>query len=1132
VDRRAIPYLKITLFAAALLFLTAESRAQRLIAVTSSMSATREAARIYVQSVDLSWGGPLPGAASPPGVTAIGPLLLTPDGKGAVVSSGHAWFGRDFEARHAETTLSAYATAPFQPLPRIHRASESGWREWAECMVSSPIDGSPNVVILGMRRTDSDAWEGKLETIAWPVSSEEGAPNVRWTLPGPPVAAVVLDDNARVAVLCRRASDGLPMLAAGDAVLDATPSVVAALGNEEATDAAPVDLACSRDGAWLAALVSGFTLGESSGEAVSWLYVLDTKDFELPGPPAALLGGASPDNDVVHAGIGSTFWVTTRTSGTDFAYATCIRVASGGVAKECQYPLAGGASWLALAPAWESEDLAVAFGNQVEIWPGGERGGESAVPSDPALFEADVQSLRWTPEGLFAGEGGRIHLLDPCTAAPLSTVQLQSGWVTDLAVLPAASLPSPDSDADGLTDRQESARGTNPYSPDTDGDGLPDGSDPEPRATTPWLEPIAPVVFRGEAAGREVRVLHIVPHHGDRNAWQIRYEPETMPWLRIGPVSGRGEGYSYLGVDGARYAQGKDTTGTVLLALTAEKPGGVVAGSPAEIPVRIAPGRGLPRRILWIWAEPSNATLRDPSDPRRMRLLADLLAAPPLYFAHREALGPVLEPLESYTVAVLEAKAAARGAVTRQAVLDYVAAGGALLFLGACLEEESSRALTQWLSPVGIQIDTAVRVNGRFAVAGEPRLVRYWKDFLIRDGCAIGAEKDRVLEPGGEKGVGAVFVARQYGLGRIALLAAATPLETPAQQREDEQRFAGELFRWLSRAALEFEDMDGDGLPDAIEDANNSAEAEPAETDFRDPDSDLDGIPDGVEDRNRNGMVDEGETDPRNPDSDGDEILDGADTTPCPVFGAPHISAVEPHEGPAEGGTPVIVTGRNFGPDGVVWFGARQAPLIRFLQSGRALVRTPEFPENKGGGVPVRIVTAGGTMEGVLPDGFRYTPRTVVHLEVVRAEPPRYREGQIEGYLIVRFAAPEDTAFGRVLIVLQAEPADGFIWMDARPAWAAAQALRSVSTRFPKSGGILAAVEPGRPIHGIQGDLMRIFWRQDAASGGGELPRIRIVQGLALGPQNQRFAVNITPAVLPLEEGQGPVVPRRQPAHP
>ena len=64
-------------------------------------------------------------------------------------------------------------------------------------------------------------------------------------------------------------------------------------------------------------------------------------------------------------------------------------------------------------------------------------------------------------------------------------------------------------------------------------------------------------------------------------------------------------------------------------------------------------------------------------------------------------------------------------------------------------------------------------------------------------------------------------------------------------------------------------DIDGDSLPDDVEDSSC--------TDENDADSDDDGLSDGEEDVNHNGIVDSGETDPCNDDTDGDGIQDGTE---------------------------------------------------------------------------------------------------------------------------------------------------------------------------------------------------------------------------------------------------------------
>jgi hypothetical protein len=66
-------------------------------------------------------------------------------------------------------------------------------------------------------------------------------------------------------------------------------------------------------------------------------------------------------------------------------------------------------------------------------------------------------------------------------------------------------------------------------------------------------------------------------------------------------------------------------------------------------------------------------------------------------------------------------------------------------------------------------------------------------------------------------------------------------------------------------------DSDGDGLPDAMENASASC------TDPLDADTDDDGIPDGSEDANLDGVTQANETNPCDPDTDNDGIQDGTE---------------------------------------------------------------------------------------------------------------------------------------------------------------------------------------------------------------------------------------------------------------
>lgn len=1052
----------VALLAAAMVLVMVPAGAQRVLTVTQALSATREAARVYVQSVDLGRGAVLPAPFPLPDPALIGPLLFEPDRLEAVVSSGRPSSGGVLDFRLSESTVSHFGAVP--PVLR-GRHYEEGWREWAAAILPGGSGEALQVLLLG---TES-ALDGTSRHRARLLALESDAvPGLVWELPGTPLSAVVIDNGAGAFVLCRD-SDHYGLLAQIDFEEAERPIEECLLSGEGyAVDAAPAGLALSRDGRYLLLLLSGFSFARPGGEAASWLHLFDTENLSPAGSPVELPGTARIEDAPLQPAGEGVCWVATGVPGSAFAYATRVSldaVREGRDAKERQHAMTGLIEPLRLSPAPAGGDVAAGLGSKLEIWPDGERTG-------PVMdYRGPVRVLRWTEEGLLLGEGGRLHLIDPATAQPETIVQLQSGWVYDVALIPAGRLPEGDWDGDGLGEDEERRLGTGPWNPDTDGDGIPDGLDPEPRTVSPLLEVTPSITFRADAAGREIRTLLIQAHGYPNASWRITYDPEEMPWLMLYPRSGRGRWGVPMGIDPARIRPGQPAHGVLYVEMDGIRPGYPAADSPAKVRIRIDPGRGDLRRILWVWGEARDAGLRDPSDPRRMRALADMLAAPPHYFAHREATGLFEESLYPYTVVVVDALAAARAAITRQAVLDYVAEGGALLFLGAHLEGEAGRALAHWLSPMRVRIDTGVRVTGRYAVAGAEAVARYWRDFLIEDGCAIGAEEGYALEPGGVEGTGAVFLARSHGLGRIALIAAPTPLESASLAQEDERRFATELFRWLARAGQEYQDSDGDGLPDDIEITGSILLIG---TDPNDPDTDGDGMADGMEDINRNGMVDDGETDPRNPDSDGDGILDGADVNPCPVFGAPFLTSVQP-ELPAEGGI-VVVSGGNFTPDCVFWFDNRPALWTRLQHNTLAFVQAPDFMRDDAGTVRVRVTAGGGAIEGLLPRPYAYGPRSVLRFVLEPSSPIQTNEAGYSGFLSLRYQSETSIALGAVNVLLQAVPDAGFLWET--PASGVAPETQRRMRVNPLEQGLLQIIfESGDFLSMPEGELARLWWR-------------------------------------------------------
>lgn len=1096
-----------TLLAASLLACQ-EACAQRLLVRTTTLSAAREAVRVYLHSVDLGRGESLPLPELLPGPTPLGPILLTSDGSGAVASSGPRWTGGEFHVGDTPTFISVYHTAPFRAVPGQRLLSQEGWRQYAACLAQDPRNETPILVLLGVRVDEYGNWRGRLEARRWERTAETASEprSAAWPLPGAPMAATTLHRTTRVAVLCRSRQETGALLHARDVVTGQVLVEAKSLGDDPAgrLGTEPAGLALSRDGSCLFVLTAGHPLDRPSGEASSWLHALDPIHFEPLLDPVELPGVAEPGDNPLLPAEGRACWVTTRTPRSGFAYLFRVRAGPDSLAKEEERSYVNVSRPLRIALAPEDHSVAVACERRLEILEDGR------VRPLPDAYDAPIRALAWDRQGLIAAEGNRIHRLDPATGDPGVTVSFSTGWPADFVSLPAERLPPRDEDADGVPAPDERKQRTSPSLPDTDDDGIPDGIDPEPTVPSPFLRLPALVTFRGEAAGRQWRAVMLDPPHGKSCQWRIDFDAKAMPWLRVYPQSGvlPGLGVFYIGVDPAQYGAPQGVVGGRLrVHVSGKGPGSEAAGSPATTYIRVEPQRGRVQRILWMWERGAAAgQLRSTKDPHGFRALADLLAGPPYYFSHREISGPFSESLTPHAIVVLGAAAAARGAVTRQAILDYVAAGGALLFFGKQLDLNASRALTRWLSPLGIHVDSAARVEGVFGTNRRDWLCRHWTGFRIADGCEIRADDpSMILVPGTTGTEQAILVTTAYGRGRIAMLAAPTPLETDALQAETNRLFALDLFRWLAAAGKDVDDLDEDGLTDATEDRNANGFVDPGETDRLNPDTDGDGIPDGIEDINRNGQVDEGETSPRNPDSDGDGTRDGADTTPLPPADAPHVANVEPAEGPREGGVQVLVSGRNFSPDSAVWFGRRASPRVRTLGAMALVAETPPSEPGTGPDVDVRVVNPSIGLEGTLPTGFHYRPRSMVllTLEAAQAAKRLYK-----GTLTIRLDCPLEVNVGRIALQLEAWPRGAINWVDTNPGASAEYARRIVLGRPTPSGGMRVDISEGKRGPSA-GEAATIRWTRSKALKRRRRVSIRIEDPRMWAPNGEPLEVKV-----------------------
>ncbi len=864
---------------------------QRMVVVTEARNALGEAARLTLHSADFGVGESLPGGHTLPGSALIAPLVLDPGHGGVLASSGRTWRGGNLEAAHIESALGAFHTAPFNPWTGADTATEPGWRDWAVGVVEDQQTLSFLRVMAAIRQDESGAWRGKLVAHPWPPEGTPGrvqsaggetplglAPRFVFPLRTRSFLTVGVAGSGGLVLMERadpalRVSEGPRPIADGRHPADQCHLAAAALAPEE-------------DILWV--LFSALEMGEAGAAPESWLYAVNLGSALPPGAPLAIPGVAASGFQALSAGPGGQCWVATRTPGTDFGRVARVTRANSGLVESFSVPLVGVEQALSIAS--DADQVLVAVDSRV-----------ACIDREKKLaafttYDAPITLARWTDSGPVIGEGNRLHQISLPTCAPLATLDFQSGWVADFLEIPAASLPLPDADADGIADEAERRQQTSPNLPDSDADGIPDGSDPFPTAPSPQLKVGAEVVFPYTAVGRQLRALQIESLGAPDAQWQIDFDAEALPWLRVHPRNFRGSGQAYMGVDPERFDPAGVTSGSIQVSLAGKpkgnRPGYAAAYSPATVHIRVDAPRDPLRTILWLWPAAEGAPgFRDPSDPQGFRALGDLAAGFPWHFSHVEHFGPMSGALDGYSIIVIGARAAAEGVLTQKALFDYLSDGGAVLFLGEHLEGEHYRDLGTWLAPLGVKIALDASLSGSFPTDSSEELLRHWTAFELANGCTISTlSQDGIrVVADGERGLSSprngdaralAFLALPHGYGRIALLAAPTPLNTKSLQGPENQAFALDLLYWLSRAGYAVDDRDGDGLLDATEDRNDNGAVDENETDWLDPDSDGDGLPDGLEDTNRNGDVDKGETDPKTPDTDGDGVQDGADGTP------------------------------------------------------------------------------------------------------------------------------------------------------------------------------------------------------------------------------------------------------------
>lgn len=1089
--------------------------AQRLLVVTNALSTVRESGALYLQSARLHDKAILPG-----------PVLLAGD----QLDTAPVPFSRDkgyfisTRAPSGLSTLTRICGVPFNAYRQQVPLASPGAENSLLRVLTHTANGDPMPVLLEKSPGGGSLVAGRFEgTEAWRgVFHEE----VRWPL-GTGLLDSAFQGNSNLTLFLMQGQGGGYEVFGGDVYWDQEPRLMLEITPELASiQGGRGQFASTENGVYVYVLISGFDVEANLPEAVTDVYCIDTRIWELQGGKLRVRGHPAETGGIAFDSEGNC-WLATRQLGTGFGLAAQIALAAGedgarALYKIREYVVPGILEHFIIAPDPVSSTVAVAAGSRVEIWPEGSR------ENVEARFTGEVELLQWV-EGLpVAAVENTLHVLSPADAQPLNSLSFQTGWVRSVAVIPAEKAPGDDSDGDGLGAQAERSAGTRPDSMDSDGDGIHDGIDPEPLQASPRLELPSEICFRPEALGKELRAIGIDSHGDTATRWSIDYDREAMPWLITHPRAGAGSGYTYLGIDPSYYEGRATLAGTVTVSMikhTGERIRQAPCfGSPSPIAVWIPPASQYPGSILWLWPE------RDRQGANGLtQMLPQLqarLARAPQAFNHTNETGPAREALANYRVVVLTAEAAASGAVLQQDLIAYLRKGGGVLFLGGEVKAPFAPLVSQFFSSLFIAFDGAAGLSGAFpAPEGADTLLRNWPAQKIREGAAILHEGPAVTVPADGPGRH-VFLAREFGYGRLALLA--TPaLVDPAQPGK--ARWIEDLFYWLSNAGSQAVDMDGDGLPNAVEDPNRNGSVDltgsgvvdlkghvdPGETNWLQPDTDRDGLPDGLEDRNQNGRVDEGETDPRNVDTDGDGTFDGADSTAFAAFGSPHIDGVSPAECPLEGGLDLTISGRNLGAVQSLAINGFMVNIAARFSTAQITVTSPALPDGAEGPADIEALDVQGERIGRFPGLFAYRPRSTVALRAVRAGWPvrvtTYFEGLIDVYLDV----PDGVKLGPVAIQLHPSLPDAQ-WREPQ----AGAALRGDPANLDweaQPGGDLVLRFSGASLAERGGQVAQLYWHLPRGSSPHKELTFTFEDSNVLAPHRQPLAIKSAPYTVILE---------------
>lgn len=909
---------------AAVAFTPSTYAADALILVSQPRTARGEAAGLQLRKYFPQAEGAFSASIQLPGQTLRQPVQLVLDGRFGIAVVQRVI---DMGSGAADGVLGEIALFSRDPLRRERWPRDSAW-EPVQVLCAPDSTNGEQIVVIIERRRDTNAPEGRVRRVRLAASST-GEVRVnreaQWSTPGAPIAASANWTRNRLYLLSEGGSRSAGQLTAIDLEGELRQSTILSPLSGDALRPEPAGLAAATDGQRLCVLTSAYSLARGDGGRVSMVQWFDAESLEAIGGAEEIAGAADRNAPALAPRADGAMWAQTYDEATGFAYATVIALVDGAPVKQREeaFRVAAGAPQLAASP--EGVRVALTGGRSLRIL------GNSPLDTVARNFDEPIEAILWGPTGLYVGEGAQIHEIDPHTAKSIRVSDAAGGFVVDLCVF-----ESPIVNVSGESGQE-------------------------------GLFP-ARIELDMQTPGRDTRVIPISLADGEHV--RLVRPGRRSDWLRT------------------RLVEKERDTAELILALDKQILTGIGGAWSTEVELHIESGNA-PERIAAIEVESvarrrSNRAIEwqssQGSDPA-YDTLKRILAGPPLHLSHRERREPFSRPPRGSAAAVVRLEDVARGAITRQVLLDYVSGGGGLLVIAGHTPQSGGEGVRRWLEPLGLLIESGEEVNGRFPVA-KTKSVNFGMDQLsIAAGAYMEVTRPMDVFVQGPTPGTAVLALTRYGYGRLGVLASDTPLGDRALAQGTGQQFARALFGWLTGANATVRDSDLDGLRDDVEDTDASGAAERGETDWLRDDTDGDGVPDGAEDTNLNGIVDEGETNPRNADTDGDGIPDGADAEPLPRSGSPVLLAVQPPTAPAQGGTPLEIVGRNLPLNPEVWFGEQRATHVIQLDSTRIVAMPP--PRAFGmaeGPMPVRVVHPLGGLENTLERAFTYGAPTPVRI--------------------------------------------------------------------------------------------------------------------------------------------------------